>query len=182
MKKGNQALIIIDLQEIFFRHEEYHLHQHVSLVSHVNELIGYARQQKVPVIFVQHTDLKEENELFKGKEDWKLYSGLDRIEEDPVFQKTKWDAFYKTDLLSYLQEKGIEQLIFAGAQTEFCLDTTIRMAYSLGYQNNIAFRDAHSTLSSSIMDAEMIIKHHENVWNNRFVTLHSMKDAAQIFC
>lgn len=65
----------------------------------------------------------------------------------------------------------IEQLIFAGAQTEFCLDTTIRAAYSLGYQNNLLFQNTQSTINGSVLHADDIINHHEAIWNNRFLTV-----------
>ncbi len=91
-----------------------------------------------------------------------------------MIQKTTWDAFYQTELAAYLQAHHIEQLIFAGAQTEFCLDTTIRSAFSHGYHHNILIEDAHSTLDSNVLAAPHIIQHHESIWHNRFVRIQSI--------
>lgn len=75
-----------------------------------------------------------------------------------------------------MNELGIEQLVFAGAQTEFCLDTTMRNAYSKGFQQNLLVKGTHSTLDSALFSAEDIIKHHESVWNNRFVQICTLKE------
>ncbi|WP_416825514.1 isochorismatase family protein [Ectobacillus polymachus] len=166
-----QALVIIDMQEIFFTEPQNYLYNKVHVVEHINELITKAYEKRIPVIFIQHTSTEETNELFEGKDDWQLHKGLVKTSSDKVIQKTKLDAFYQTELLNYLKEKEIEQIIFAGAQTEFCLDTTIRAAYSLGYQHNILYKNTHSTISSTVLEAETIIKHHENIWHNRFLKI-----------
>ncbi|UHA72728.1 isochorismatase family protein [Paenibacillus sp. 481] len=170
-----QALIVVDMQEIFFNEPQYFLHDHNQLLENVNLLINHARQQHIPVIFIQHTDPNEQGALFEGKDNWKLHRNLRMSDSDTIIKKTKWDAFYNTPLLDYLTHNRIEQLIFAGAQTEFCLDTTIRAAYSLGYQHNILYKHTHSTLNSACLEATAIIQHHEHIWNHRFVTLRPLE-------
>lgn len=166
-----QALLIVDMQEAFFNHPEYHLHQMNELVTILNELIHQAREKDMPVIFIQHTSDDSNDEFFEGSEDWQIHHGLARLDGDEVIQKTRWDAFYKTGLQSYLQAHDIEQLIIAGAQTEFCLDTTIRTAYSLGYQHNLMVANSHSTVDGAVLEAEQIKKHHESIWHNRFLRI-----------
>jgi nicotinamidase-related amidase len=166
-----QALIIVDMQEIFFNHPQYYLHNNEQLVMNINKLIKQAHEKNIQVIFIQHTDQKEQDELFEGKNDWKLHKNLLVASTDKIIKKAKWDSFYQTELLDYLKTNEIEQLIFAGAQTEFCLDTTIRAAYSLGYQKNLLFKETQSTLNGAILNASDIINHHEAVWNNRFLTV-----------
>jgi len=166
-----QALIIIDMQEIFFNHPQYYLFNKDQILQNINILINQAHEKNIQVIFIQHTDLNDQDELFEGKDDWKLHQNLIVSSEDKIIRKTKWDAFYQTELLDYLKSMKIEQLIFAGAQTEFCLDTTIRAAYSLGYQNNLLFQNTQSTINGSVLHADDIINHHEAIWNNRFLTV-----------
>ncbi|MEK1832395.1 hypothetical protein AAAC51_36335 [Priestia megaterium] len=48
-------------------------------------------------------------------------------------------------------------------QTEFCLDTTCRRAYSLGYKENILVKDAHSTFDTAVLSASKIVEHHNNM-------------------
>lgn len=166
-----QALMIVDMQEAFFNHPENFLYQSDLVVNNINGLIEQARQKDIPVIFIQHTTQDEQDEFFEGSDDWQIHKGLLRSPADKLIQKTRWDAFYQTELLDYLKANGIEQLIIAGAQTEFCLDTTIRAAYSLGFQNNILYKNTQSTISSTILKADEIIRHHESIWNNRFLSI-----------
>lgn len=166
-----QALVIIDMQEVFFTEVENYIYHRKQLVENVNTLIDWARTSEIPVIFVQHTDINPSDEMAKGKLAWELHEGLHRKNNDPIIEKTTWDAFYQTSLEESLTKLEIEQIIFAGAQTEFCLDTTIRAAYSKGYQNNLLVEGTHSTLDSGQLNAEQIMKHHESIWNNRFVQI-----------
>ncbi|HEX3047657.1 MAG TPA: isochorismatase family protein, partial [Bacillota bacterium] len=56
--------------------------------------------------------------------------------------------------------------------TEFCVDTTCRRAFSLGYETTLV-QDAHSTFHSKVLTAPQIIAHHNNVLGGWFVTLKS---------
>lgn len=67
---------------------------------------------------------------------------------------------------------GTEELIIAGMQTEFCLDTTLRRAYSMGYRNCVV-SDAHTTFDSKTLKADQIISHHHRIWEGRFARLMS---------
>lgn len=171
-----QALLVIDMQEIFFDLPENALYQRDRLTTKVNQLIAQARTVDCPVIFIQHTSYTAGEDLYVDTPEWEIYHNLDRQDKDPVFRKTKWDAFYQTELLPWLQKNQIQQLIFAGAQTEFCIDTSMRAAYSLGYQQNIVIKDGTSTLDSSVLRADQIIAHHENVWNGRFAQVLAVED------
>lgn len=122
------------MQEILFNYPQNYLFNNEQLVTNINELIKQAHEKNIQVIFIQHTSQNEKDELFEGKHDWKLHKNLLVSSTDKIIKKSKWDSFYQTELLDYLRTNEIEQLIFAGAQTEFCLDTTIRAAFSLGYQ------------------------------------------------
>jgi len=170
-----QALIIIDIQEAFFLDSQQNLWNDETIIKNINTLITWARQHEAPIIFIQHTDADDVDFAY-GQPGWELYHGLHRQVEDKVIQKPTWDAFYQTELAQYLQEQHIEQLIFAGAQTEFCLDTTIRSAYSHGYHHNILVKEAHSTLPNEVLEVPQIIHHHEFVWHNRFVRIQPVAE------
>ncbi len=93
-----------------------------------------------------------------------------------MIEKETPDAFHKTTLHQKLKSKGIKRLVIAGLQTEYCIDTTCRRAYSLGY-NVILVKDAHSTWDSTNLTAEQIIRHHNRVLGGWFATV---KDENQI--
>ncbi|MFX3810194.1 isochorismatase family protein, partial [Streptococcus suis] len=63
-----------------------------------------------------------------------------------------------------MQEKGIEQLIIMGMATNFCIDTTIKVAFELGYKVAV-IQDGTTTVYSGKLDAKDLIYHHQNIWS-----------------
>jgi nicotinamidase-related amidase len=76
-----------------------------------------------------------------------------------------------------LRTNDVGKLVVVGLQTEYCVDTTCRRAYGLGYEV-ILVRDAHSTWDMGGMSASQIIDHHNNVLGGWFVTLKDEKDVS----
>ncbi|EDL66623.1 isochorismatase family protein [Bacillus sp. SG-1] len=97
-----------------------------------------------------------------GTEGWELHWDLTPRPEDTIIQKTTPDSFLETDLEKELKKKRIKHLHFAGIQSEVCVDTTCRRAFSLGYEVTL-ISDAHSTWDWHQMNAQQIIDHHNNV-------------------
>ena len=71
---------------------------------------------------------------------------------------------------------GVKNLIITGMQTEYCVDTTCRRAYSLGYRVTLV-KDAHSTWGTDLLTAPQIIAHHNEVLGGWFAKL---KEADEI--
>jgi len=94
-----------------------------------------------------------------------------------VVQKRHPDAFQDTNLQRQLEAKGIARLIITGIQTEYCIDTTCRRAYSLAYDVTLV-KDAHSTWDTDRLTAPQIIAHHNNVLSGWFAQL---KEASEIY-
>jgi nicotinamidase-related amidase len=92
-----------------------------------------------------------------------------------VIHKRHPDSFQETELQHELKERGIEYLVIAGIQTEYCVDTTCRRAYSLGY-DVILVQDGHSTWDSEPLDASQIIAHHNNVLGGWFTRLQPARE------
>jgi len=97
------------------------------------------------------------------------------VEGDVVVQKKTPDAFHETNLHHELESRGIKKLIIAGLQTEYCIDTTCRRAFILGY-DAILVRDAHSTWDSPLLTAQQIIGHHNQVLGGWFAILKNEKE------
>lgn len=57
---------------------------------------------------------------------------------EPMFIKHCYSAFTNPDLPAYLEKAGIETLIFAGVQTNVCVESTLRDAYNQGYNVIVA--------------------------------------------
>jgi nicotinamidase-related amidase len=166
----NTALLIIDVQNAMFA-EPNPIYDGEQLLSNLQELISKARTANVPVIYVQHND----EEFVTGTQPWEIQQSIAPNKGEVVVQKTKPDSFYKTDLNQILQESQIKNLIIAGNQTEYCVDTTCRRAVSLGYQV-ILVKDAHRTWNSYALSAQQIIDHHNEVLGNAFVVLKKTEE------
>lgn len=161
---NKRALLVIDLQ-VGVESNEKKLYRLGEVIKKVNEQINDFRQSNRPIIFVQH----EDEELVAESELWQLFPELNATKEDYYVGKTHANSFYKTGLSELLEELGIDELEICGAQTEYCVDTTIRMAHGLGYRLFMRIGTA-TTTDNDHLKAFQIIKHHEAIWDNRFLT------------
>lgn len=160
---NKEALLIIDVQLAMFMCDGG-VYKGEETLANIKTLLGRARKKEVPVIFVQHT-LEEDSEYKRGTETWNIHPEIAPRENEVVVAKTKCDSFFKTNLEEVLKEKGIEKLTIVGMQTEFCVDTTIRAAFSKQYKNTFV-RGCHTTFDTEVLKAEDIIKHHERTWRS----------------
>lgn len=158
MKK--QALIIIDVQNEMFKEENPVFH-HKQLLIQLETLLKNARCHNVPIFYIQHNAPKGKA-LEQGTHAWEIHEAIAPTNQDYIIQKTTPDAFFQTNFQEQLTKLEIEHLILAGIQTEICVDTTCRRAYSLGYESTLV-TDAHSTWNSSDLTAQQIIQHHNQV-------------------
>ncbi|WP_026696078.1 cysteine hydrolase family protein [Peribacillus kribbensis] len=156
MKK--KALLIIDVQKGMFQADEPVCNGN-GLLLVLKNLIEKAHAADVPIFYIQHN---ASNGLVPGTECWEIHNEIFPQEYDYIIQKHYPDSFLKTTLHAKLQELGIEHLFLTGIQTEVCVDTTSRSAFSLGYDVTLV-SDAHSTWNSGNLSAQQIISHHNSV-------------------
>jgi nicotinamidase-related amidase len=166
---ANTALLIIDVQMTMFA-ENDPVYQGETLLAKLKVLIAKARAAGTPVIYIQHSE--NSGDLAEGSPGWQIHSAIAPLPGEPVVHKLHPDSFQGTVLQEELQKRGINRLIVAGLQTEFCIDTTCRRAYSLGYYVTLV-KDAHSTWDTKVLNAPQIIDHHNQVLSGWFVTLKS---------
>jgi len=174
MKMVVTALLVMDMQVGNFEDSDP-VSNGETLLHRVKSLIGKARDAGVPIFYVQNKGGKGDPDEF-GTVGWEIHPAIAPREGDPIVEKETPDAFHETLLHQRLRSKGIGKLVIAGLQTEYCLDTTCRRAYTLGY-NVVLAKDAHSTWDSSLLTATQIIEHHNQVLGGWFVTL---KDESEI--
>lgn len=166
------ALLIIDVQVSMFSYEDMYPFNGDLVLQNIRKLLSKAREINMPVVFVQHTDLEEYQ---KGTDTWQICPEIAPYPNEDIVEKPTWDSFHRTKLHEVLQRLKVENLIIMGMQTEFCVDTTCRRAYSMGY-SGVVIKDAHTTFSSKILPAEKIIDHHNNIWGGRFVQLKTTEE------
>ncbi len=135
-----------------------------NCISKINKRIEMYRQSEKPIIFVQHND----NELVKGQADWLIIDDINTTDNDYYVQKTHANSFFKTNLKTILDENNVAAIEICGAQTEYCVDTTIKMAHGLGYKLQMV-RGTATTIANDYMDAKTTNSFYENIWNHRFL-------------
>jgi nicotinamidase-related amidase len=124
-------------------------------------LVGEARRQGVPIIFVQH-DGPPGDPLETGTPGWDICDDIGRTSEDVVVGKTACDSFYETKLHDVLSSHGVRHLVIGGLMTQWCIDTTCRRAVSLGYDVTLV-ADAHTTCDTQALTVEQIVAHHNTL-------------------
>jgi nicotinamidase-related amidase len=144
-------------------------------------LVGEARRQGAPIIFVQH-DGEPGHRLETGAPGWEICEDLGRTADDIVVRKTACDSFYETDLQTVLSDQGVKHLVVAGLMTQYCVDTTCRRAVSLGYDVTLV-ADAHTTADMPSLTVEQIVDHHNALLDgfDAGKAVISVKPASQAF-
>ena len=167
---SDTALLIIDVQAGMFGEAELP-YQSEQLLSNINHLLAQARANEIPIIYIQHGS-QAGTPLEPGSAGWQIHPAIAPTAADLVVQKHFPDAFQETTLQAELTARGIKKLIVAGMQTEFCVDTSCRRAFSLGYAVTLA-QDAHSTWNTEQVSAAQIVAHHNRVLGDGFAQLRT---------
>lgn len=170
LKMKKTALLVIDVQNAMFD-ESNPIYKGEQLLRNIQNLINKARTANAAVFFVQHND----EEFVTGTPSWEIHSSISPIEGELVIQKNTPDSFHETELHEKLKAEQIQNLIIVGNQTEYCVDTTSRRAFSLGY-NVTLVKDAHGTWDTNTLSAKQIIDHHNQLMGNAFATLKETKE------
>ena len=150
------AFIIIDVQNILVETG----FETKKLLEKISYLQDQARKQQIEIIYIQHIETEEA----LTSEDWKLSPLLKRQSDEKVFQKRYNSIFKETGLKEYLDQQGIEQLVLCGMQTEYCVDTSVKVGFEYGYK-----------LDGEDIPAETLNEFYENIWAERFADVLDYK-------
>jgi nicotinamidase-related amidase len=156
--RPNTALMVIDVQKGVVADA----HQRDAVVANISTLVDKARDEGVPVVWVQHSD----EQLEKGSDAWEYVPELARQESEPLVHKTFGDSFEDTDLEKVLARTGVGRLVVTGAQTDACIRSTIHGAFARGYDVTLV-GDAHTTEDQSAWGApppDKVITHTNLYW------------------
>ena len=149
-KPTKLALLVIDVQKGLFE-KSIPIYQAETFLENLKTLIDRARQQDVPVIFIQHSN---EKFLIKGSGAWQLHPKIQPLDNEVIIHKLHGDAFIKTSLDDELQQRGVGIVFISGLVTHGCVRATSLGALLHGYQV-VLVSDAHSSFSK---DAPKLIE------------------------
>jgi nicotinamidase-related amidase len=157
--RPNTALLVIDVQKGVvadaLRRDE--------VIANISTLVGKARAENVPVIWVQHSD----EHLQENSDAWQYVPELSRRDSEPLVHKHYGDSFEETPLEPLLAERGVGRLVVTGAQSDACIRATIHGGFARGYDVTLV-GDAHTTEDLSEYGApppEQVIAHTNLYWD-----------------
>ncbi|MGH9063894.1 MAG: cysteine hydrolase family protein, partial [Acidimicrobiales bacterium] len=156
--RPNTALLVIDVQNGVVGNAT----NHDGVIANINTLVGKARAEDVPVVWVQHSD----DDLPRDSESWQYVPELVRLDSEPLVHKSYGDSFEGTELEPVLAERGVGRLMVTGAQTDACIRSTLHGAFVRGYDVTLV-GDAHTTEDLSEHGApapEQVIAHTNLYW------------------
>ena len=156
--RPHTALLVVDVQVGVVEGA----HQRDAVVANVGTLVERARQERVPVVWVQHSD----EQLPRGSDEWRIVPELTPDDAEPVVEKSFGDSFEDTDLETVLSDLGVGRLVVAGAQTDACIRSTLHGAFVRGYDATLV-GDAHTTEDQTQWGApppDQVIAHTNLYW------------------
>jgi nicotinamidase-related amidase len=133
--RPNTALLVVDVQNGVVDGA----HERDAVVANVGRLVEKARQENVPVVWVQHFS---EN-LARGSDKWRIVPELSREEAESLVEKNYGDSFEDTTLETVLSGLGVGRLVVVGAETDACIRATLHGAFVRGYDATLV-SDAHT--------------------------------------
>ena len=148
----NPALVIIDMQNWFFRSEDRR-EKLSELIESINELIEVATTKNISifqVLTIHKADkstwnivMKKHNfsALIEGSEEAKLLLEIKFDSSQEIIVKTRQSTFIRTNFEEKLKEKNIDTLILSGVFTHGCVGRTAVDAYERDF-NVILAKDA----------------------------------------
>lgn len=154
LKPAHSAVLVIDMQNDFCAEAGYVekvVGKDVSacraVVPEVMALVEAARGQGVPVYWIKANydpDRLPEGMRVKQQEkssvvccgtgSWggELY-GVSAARGEAVIEKSSYSAFAGTEVERQLRERGIRTVVFAGVQTNVCVESSLRDAVCRGF-------------------------------------------------
>lgn len=134
--RPNTALLVVDMQSGVIATA----HARDTVVEKIGILVEKARRDRIPVIWIQHSD----DQLARGSDEWRIVPELAPSEAEPLVEKHFGDAFEDTNLENVLLSLGVGRLFVVGAQTDACVRSTLHGAFVRGYDTTLV-SDAHTT-------------------------------------
>ena len=143
-ENARSALIVVDMQNFFFRQAERRINLE-GVIHNINRLISHFDSQALPVFHVisayradgSDWDLKMKAagkpELIEGTLEAAILPEIRVLKSHTIVRKTRYSAFFKTNLAGALQAEKIDRAVIAGAYTHYCVNATVFEAFGYDF-------------------------------------------------
>jgi len=125
------ALLVIDVQNQFFKINQACADSLKSAVEYINAATALFRKKELPIFVIQHKS--EEENLVPGTPSFDVPESLKIEPQDTRIIKTYGNSFTRTGLAEKLKELGVDTVIVTGFCAEFCVLSTYRGAQDFDF-------------------------------------------------
>lgn len=162
-----RALLVIDIQTLLVEAKPFVIAECLKVWQ---EAIAVCREKGIEVIYIRHND----EELITGSRGWAIDKAVAPQAGEKIFDKHYNSAFKETGLQAYLDSQEIEHVIMMGMATNYCVDTTVKVAFELGYHVSV-IENATTTFDEEDLTADQLVKHYKSIWNGRFAQVADLE-------
>jgi nicotinamidase-related amidase len=173
LKKSKLLLLVVDMQNDFFRQHASLLARRSELVSAINRVTGAFRDRRLPVVWVRQEFQRDLSDgslemrtrrvgvTIAGTAGCEILSELERHPSERVIVKKRYSAFFRTVLDDLLAVVRPDALVIAGINTHACIRTTVIDAYQRDFEvvvvsDGVGSYDAeHDAVTRKYLDGKM---------------------------
>ncbi|WP_417449116.1 isochorismatase family protein [Kordiimonas sp.] len=131
-------------------------------------LLAYWRTQAWPLVHIRHDSVSAASPYAPGKASHAFKSEVMPEANEVIIGKKTNNAFVGTRLEGHLRARGIEDVIICGVLTQHSVDSTARMAASLGFDVTVV---SDATAATEVVDARGVTWAAEDVHELTFAHL-----------
>ncbi|MEN5379223.1 cysteine hydrolase family protein [Sphingobacterium kitahiroshimense] len=129
----SKALIIIDVQNDYFENGAMELVNPIPASENTKKLLEHFRKENLTVVHVQHVSPEGAPFFAPGTRGVEIHDNVKPLEGEKVITKHYPNSFRDTDLLAYLKENDVTELVITGMMTHMCVDAGTRAAFDFGF-------------------------------------------------
>lgn len=137
------ALLLIDIQNIYFTNGPYLLFKPETAALNAQKILNKFRERNLPIIHIKHNfntvGYSESSEYLNA-----INNLVKPLNSEKVITKEYPNSFCKTELLDYLTANNINNLVVVGMMSHMCIETTVRACKDYGYNVSV-LEDACTT-------------------------------------
>lgn len=138
------TIVVVDLQNEYLSTGKLPLHELAVAIENAVSIIGAARQQGAPVIYIRH-EQPGAPFFVPGSYGVEIIPEVAPTSDETVVVKNHPNAFRETKLEQLLRDQGTDQVVILGAMSHMCIAATGRAASELGFETTV-IHDACATM------------------------------------
>lgn len=129
------GLVLVDVQNDYFPGGSMELAGMEEAARNAAEVLASFRRTAAPAFHIRHVATRPGSTFFlPGTAGADIAEIVAPLKGEPVLEKHFPNSFRETTLADLLRENDVEEIVFCGAMTHMCIDTTVRAAFDLGFR------------------------------------------------